>query len=109
MRNIQEIYEWSKITHENIQDFYEHVMNKINNHESMHRGCAMLAHLHYLSNDDFKELFTRFEEYGLNSKDYYHFMEGLVELGMFDEKMMKESVLNYVKSYQEMFNLIDKN
>ena len=30
MRNIKEIYEWSKITHENIQDFYENVKSNTN-------------------------------------------------------------------------------
>ena len=104
MRNIKEIYEWSKITHENIQDFYENVKSNTNYLENLHRGCAMMAHLRFLSNSDFKELPNRFEEFGLyKPKDYYHFMEALVYLKIFGINMVEESMFIIIKSYDEQF------
>ena len=107
MKTIKDIYEWSKITHENIQDFYENVKNNTNYLENLHRGCAMMAHLHFLSNNDFKELPNRFEELGLyKPKDYYHFMEALVNLNIFGIHMVDETIFIVAKSYYEQFNRI---
>lgn len=100
-----EIYEWSKITHENIKDFYENVKKKDNYVKNLHRGCAMMAHLRFLSNDDFKDIYNRFEEFGLfDPKDYYHFMEALVELKIFGVNMLDSSILEGVKTYRKQFD-----
>ena len=106
MRNVKEIYEWSKITHENIEEFYENNKNNTNYLENLHRGCAMMAHLRFLSNEDFKKLPNRFEEFKLQSKDYYHFIEALVYLKIFGLNMVDHSMFIIVKTYYEQFNKI---
>ena len=107
MRNMKEIYEWSRITHENVQEFYENVKSEQNDLENLHRGCAMMAHLRFLSNDDFKELPNRFEEFGLyQPKDYYCFMEALVHLKVFDKDMLNKSIVPIVETYYEQFKRI---
>ena len=104
MRNIKDIYEWSKITHENIEEFYYNVKSNNNYLENLHRGCAMMAHLEFLSNDDFKELLNRFEKFGLyNPKDYYHFMEALTYLKIFGTNMVNQSIFMIAKTYHKQF------
>ena len=107
--NRYEIYAWSKITSENIEELYYNVKKNSNYVENLHRGCAMMAHLRFLSNDDFKELPTRFEEFGLvDPKDYYHFVEALVDLKIFGLNMVNESIFEGVKTYRKQFDEIEK-
>ena len=109
LKNIKEIYEWSKITHENIKDFYENVKKNDNYVENLHRGCAMMAHLLFLSNDDFKDIPIRFEELGLyDPKDYYHFMEALVKLKIFGMNFVNSSTFEGVKTYRKQFDEIER-
>lgn len=102
MKNIKEIYEWSKITHENIQSFYEDCINKKNYTESLHRGCAMMAHLHFLSNHDFINIQNKFDDY----KDYDSFMIALTKLKIFGINGIEEYAYQYANTYYNQFKKI---